>query len=567
MRGRRPGDPRLVGFLYILPAFALYGLFVLAPAFGGAAISLFRWDGITPAQWAGLGNYLDAVADPLVREAFLHAVVLIAFYSIAPICLGLLVTAVLARRPMRGLAAFRTVVFLPQVLAAVVIGVAWQWMYDPKGPINAVLSAVGLDGLTHAWLGEFGIALPAVGVIGTWVTTGLCAVLFIAGVQQIPLDRYDAARVDGAGPVQEFRAVTLPGLRNEIVVALLLTVIDALRAFDTIFVTTKGGPGTETYVPTVLIYKRAFQNGEVGWRPPSRPCSPDSCSSSRSLSDGSRRRTSHEYVSRLERIAAYSVAIVFAVAALAPLAGVFLAALHPAGSLLSGISLPDTLSLDTFSAAWARGSFGTLMTNSVIVSTLVVVLTVLAAIPAGYAFGVIRFPLSNALFYVLIAGIIIPFEAVIIPLYYSFRSLGLTNSLFALILPQAGLQVVLGTFWMRAFFRAAPPELTEAASLDGASSWQVLWRVLVPVARPAILTLVVLVFTWSWNDFLLALVMISDEAHRTAPLGLSVFKSRYGLDVPSVSAASILVALPIVAIFLFTQRQFIRGVLSGSVKT
>ncbi len=259
----------------------------------------------------------------------------------------------------------------------------------------------------------------------------------------------------------------------------------------------------------------------------------------------------------------------FAVAALAPLAGVFLAALHPAGSLLSGISLPDTLSLDTFSAAWARGSFGTLMTNSVIVSTLVVVLTVLAAIPAGYAFGVIRFPLSNALFYVLIAGIIIPFEAVIIPLYCSFRSLGLTNSLFALILPQAGLQVCFGTFWMRAFFRAAPPEPTEAASLDGASSWQVLWRVLVPVARPAILTLVVLVFTWSWNDFLLALVMILRRGtpHRTAPLGLSVFKSRYGLDVPSVSAASILVALPIVAIFLFTQRQFIRGVLSGSVKT
>ncbi len=90
------------------------------------------------------------------------------------------------------------------------IGVAWQWMYEPKGPINAVLSAVGLDGLTHAGLGEFGIALPAVGVIGTWVTTGLCAVLFIAGVQQIPLDRYDAARVDGAGSVHEFRAVTLP---------------------------------------------------------------------------------------------------------------------------------------------------------------------------------------------------------------------------------------------------------------------------------------------------------------------------------------------------------------------
>jgi raffinose/stachyose/melibiose transport system permease protein len=263
-RRRRPGEPRLVGFLYILPAFALYGLFVLLPAIDGAWISLFRWDGVSLGSWAGIGNYVDAVGDSVVQASFIHAIVLIVFYSIGPVCLGLLVTAVLARRPIRGLTTFRTVIFLPQVLAAVVIGVAWQWMYDPEGPINALLGAIGLGGLERAWLGDFGTALPAVGVIGTWATTGLCAVLFIAGVQQIPLDRYDAARVDGANPLQEFFAVTLPGLRNEIVVALLLTVIDALRAFDIIFVTTKGGPGTESYVPTILIYKRAFQSGEVG---------------------------------------------------------------------------------------------------------------------------------------------------------------------------------------------------------------------------------------------------------------------------------------------------------------
>ncbi len=212
----------------------------------------------------GLGNYADAVSDPLVQGAFFHAFVLIVFYALAPVCLGLLITAALSRHPIRGLTAFRTVVFLPQVLAAVVIGVAWQWMYDPQGPVNTALTALGLEGLTRAWLGDFGVALPAVGIIGTWVTTGLCAVLFIAGVQQIPMDRYDAARVDGASAVREFFAVTLPGLRNEIVVALLLTVIAALRAFDVIFVTTKGGPGTETYVPTLLIYKRAFVSGDVG---------------------------------------------------------------------------------------------------------------------------------------------------------------------------------------------------------------------------------------------------------------------------------------------------------------
>jgi len=270
--------------------------------------------------------------------------------------------------------------------------------------------------------------------------------------------------------------------------------------------------------------------------------------------------------SRAERTLTYVIAIAFSAAALTPLVGVLLAALHPPGTLLSGISLPETPSLGTFASAWEVGDFQTLMTSSVFVSTAVVVLTTLAAIPAGYAFGLIRFPFSNVLFYVLIAGIIVPFEAVIIPLYYTFRDLGLTNTYWSLILPQAGLQVCFGTFWMRAFFRSAPQELIDAARIDGATTWQVLWRVLVPIARPAVFTMVVLVFTWSWNDFLLALVMISDDAHRTAPLGLSVFKSRYGLDVPSVSAAAILVALPILLIYVFAQRQFIRGVLSGSIK-
>jgi raffinose/stachyose/melibiose transport system permease protein len=150
------------------------------------------------------------------------------------------------------------------VLAAVVIGVAWKWLYDPSGPINTLLGAVGLSSLEHSWLGDFSTALPAVGVIGTWVTTGLCLVLFVAGVQRIPLSRYEAARVDGAGPVREFFAVTLPGLRNELAVAMSLSVITALRAFDIIFVTTKGGPGTATTVPSLLIYQRAFITGEVG---------------------------------------------------------------------------------------------------------------------------------------------------------------------------------------------------------------------------------------------------------------------------------------------------------------
>ena len=239
-------------------------MFVIAPMIDGAWISLFQWDGVTPGHWVGLANYRSALTDPAVREAFGHSLVLVLFYSVLPIMTGLLLTALVSHSRVRGGATVRTIIFLPQVLAAVVIGVSWKWLYDPQGPINDILGAVGLSSLEHSWLGDFSTALPAVGVIGTWVTTGLCLVLFVAGVQRIPLSRYEAARVDGAGPVREFFAVTLPGLRNELAVALSLTVITALRAFDIIFVTTKGGPGSATTVPSLLIYQRAFITGEVG---------------------------------------------------------------------------------------------------------------------------------------------------------------------------------------------------------------------------------------------------------------------------------------------------------------
>jgi raffinose/stachyose/melibiose transport system permease protein len=171
----------------------------------------------------------------------------------------------MSRAPVRGLAAWRTVLFLPQVIALVVVAVMWRMIYAPDGGlINGVLSGIGLGSLTQDWLGSFNLALPAVGLIGTWVMYGLAMVLFTAGVQKIPQSLYDAARVDGAGPVREFFAVTLPGLRAEIAVALTLTTIAALRNFDIVYNTTRGGPGGSTSVPAYVVYTRAFESGQVG---------------------------------------------------------------------------------------------------------------------------------------------------------------------------------------------------------------------------------------------------------------------------------------------------------------
>jgi raffinose/stachyose/melibiose transport system permease protein len=264
-RAAPPGEPRRVAYLYLLPGVAVFTAFVLAPLLHTAWIALFEWDGVTAGEWVGLDNFTALVTEPELRTAFWHSLVLLVFYSVLPVAIGLLLAAAMARTRVRGLTAFRTILFLPQVIALVVVAVMWRMIYAPDGGlINESLRTIGLGGLAQNWLGDFNLALPAVGLIATWVMYGLAMVLFTAGVQKIPPSLYDAARVDGAGPVREFLAVTLPGLRGEIAVALTLTTIAALRNFDLVYVTTGGGPGDATTVPAFEVYDRAFQSGQVG---------------------------------------------------------------------------------------------------------------------------------------------------------------------------------------------------------------------------------------------------------------------------------------------------------------
>jgi raffinose/stachyose/melibiose transport system permease protein len=254
-----------VAYLYLLPAFLVYAAFVLWPLLHAVWLSLHEWNGLTPAEWVGLENYRELVQSGPLRAAFGHALVLIVFYAVIPVGIGLVLVATLSRARVRGQASFRTVLFLPQVIPMVVVAVIWRMIYEPAdGPVNELLRGAGLGSLARPWLGDFTFALPAVGVVGTWVMTGLALVLFMAGVQRIPQSLYDAARVDGAGPVREFFAVTLPNLRGEITVALTLTTIAALRNFDLVYITTQGGPGNSTSVPAFEVYNRAFQTGRIG---------------------------------------------------------------------------------------------------------------------------------------------------------------------------------------------------------------------------------------------------------------------------------------------------------------
>lgn len=266
------------------------------------------------------------------------------------------------------------------------------------------------------------------------------------------------------------------------------------------------------------------------------------------------------------RIATHGILAAGSMLAVLPLVQIFLVSLYPPGQPILGLGLPESLNFENYARAWESINFGHLLSNSLAVTFGVVTLTAVVSILSGYAFGTMTFWGKRLLFALFIAGLIMPFFSMIVPVYYNLRSLGLVNSFPGVILVESALFLSFGTYWMANHFRGFPRELTEAAKLDGSSSFGVLWGVILPNSRPAITTLVTLLFMWSWNEFFLVLVLAQDAAVQTAPLGLSYFVGQYTADVPALAAASIMVALPVIVVYVFLQRHFIQGVLSGSIK-
>lgn len=266
-------------------------------------------------------------------------------------------------------------------------------------------------------------------------------------------------------------------------------------------------------------------------------------------------------ISQRELIITRIVLVLFALQALAPILYVAYLSLSS-----QSIAVSSWGHIENYRLAWEQGHFSLYMRNSVVIAAIVVTSALVLSLMSGYVLGIMRPRGSTVLFYVFLLGIMVPSEAMVLPLFYDLRALGLTDTIWAVALPQIAQSLAFGTFWMRAFFRGVDPTLIEAARLDGAGDVRILRSILLPLARPAIVTQVVLTFMWTWNDFLIPLVMSPSGTVRTAPLGLAFFQGQYTQGSTLLAAGAVLVAAPMVVLFLVLQRQFIAGMTDGAVK-
>lgn len=255
----------------------------------------------------------------------------------------------------------------------------------------------------------------------------------------------------------------------------------------------------------------------------------------------------------VERTAATVLLWLLGALTVVPLLLILAKALEPDGGGGGG------LTLDNVRRAWNDGQLGDALLTSAGVTSLIVLFSTVLSIVAGYAIAVVRPLGARILFVLFVLGLLVPFEALVIPLYYRLQDVGLTNTYWALVFPQSALSLSFGIYWMRSFFLGIPRSLLEAARVEGATPLRTLWSIVLPMGRPAIGTLVLLSFMWNWNEFLMPLVMISSEDRRTAPLALAQFQSRYTVDVSAQAAAAIIIAAPILVLYVLLHRRFMAG--------
>lgn len=258
----------MLPYLFVAPALMFLVLLLGYPLVSTIVYSLYSYDFVGSTRtFVGLGNFVALLNDPVFHIAARNALLFLVFSVIVQIPIGLVLAGLLDRGVRRSASTvFRTIIFAPMVLSIVAVGLLWQLILDPfAGFASYVVRLVGLTPPVNGWLGDPHITIFVIMFIAFWQYIGFCAILLLAGAQRIDASLYEAATLDGASPVQCFFFITVPMLRNTIIVVALLSMIGALRVFDFVYVLTGGGPGDATQVPATMIYKEAFFLGHMGY--------------------------------------------------------------------------------------------------------------------------------------------------------------------------------------------------------------------------------------------------------------------------------------------------------------
>ena len=555
--------------IYVLPATVISGVFLFWPLAQVGWLALQRWNGYGPQTFVGLGNFVGLWDDGVFRSALGHSLLWELGAALIPSAVGL--SFALLAQASRGRTVFLVAIFFPALLPATVVAALWTLVLSPlSGLLNTLLRAVGLGALASDWLGDPHLALGALFAAWLWASLGVGTLIFWAGLRSIGREYIELAMVEGAGWLWRFRHVMLPGLQRAGGIVLLVNAALAAQVFDLVFVTTGGGPGYATMLLPIDMYGRAF-GGHTG-QGAAVACV--QLLTALALATGVLlllRGSGSLDSSGPEGLTARSggwipagILAVLTVLLLLPLGWLLLASMQPGRAFAlygHGPGLdPTTWQWSNFATVWNRGWSDAAIT-SLGLAAVVVGGTLLVAAPAAFALAHL---LPDSLWrysalMLLLIGLLQPATVTIIPLFALLHDFRLLDTVWGVVLPEIARLAPFGVLVLWGFLAQAPPEVMEAARIDGASPLQQMLRVALPLARPAILAVTVWVFVSSWNEYLLPTVVSQDGSLQTVPTLLAGFIGSYDTEYGLLAASALLSMLPSLVLYLALRYPATRG--------
>lgn len=613
---------------FVLPIIIIMGGLILYPFLNAIQLSMTTRSLITRTEeFVGLANYARLFQDTdfisSVRNTLTFTFVSVAVKFVIGLGIALLLHG---RLPMRNV--LTGVILLPWIVPEVVTALTWRSIYDPIfGGLNPILQQLGLIDRPIAWLAEPSLAMPSVIAVNVWKGIPFYVILLLAGLKAIDREQYEAAEVDGANVIQRFRHITMPGLRYVIITTLMLSFIFTFNTFGLIYLMTGGGPGGATRMFSILAYEKAIVGLRFGpgvatalsmapfmavlililgrlMRPNEqmRVVEKDSLMGRiggwfdrgigllldivllplqwlTQLAGAAMKLFVPAQANgrlRLKRSQRETVGVVVRLLMLIP---VFIFVLFPFYWIFitsfktdlqiqrfTSIYIPNPWTIEQYRSLIADTPFLIWFRNTLIVATTSTALSVFVAALAAYALARLRFLGAGLLTTLLLITYLLPASLLFIPLYRILTDLGVINTYTSLFITYPTFLMPFATWVMMGYFRSIPVELEEAALIDGAKRFGAFWRVTLPLAAPALLSVTLFAFTNAWNEFLYAFVFITSDNLKTLPVGLQllVFGDIYPWG--QLMAASLMMALPVVIVYIYAQRYLVGGLTAGSVK-
>ncbi|MBC8161925.1 MAG: ABC transporter permease subunit [Roseiflexaceae bacterium] len=618
-----------VALPFVLPLVVIMVVLILWPFINAILLSFTTRSITRTEQFVGLRNYALLLNDSDFLGSVANTV-RFTFFSVAiKLVVGLAIASLLnSRIPFRNV--LTGIMLLPWIVPEVVTAMAWRSIYDPIfGGLNPILLRLGLIDRQVAWLAEPSLAMPSVIAVNIWKGIPFFTMLLLAGLKAIDNEQYEAAEVDGASGYDRFRHITLPGLRYVIAVTVLLSTITTFNTFGLVYLMTGGGPGGATRLYSILAYEKAIiglrfgpgaavalsmapflaifilvlarfmRRDENAVRTKAKESPIDRLFAalgsglaalfnlvlwpiervidlvgylfkavSRAITANRPivlRRSQREQLGVVGRMLMLLPLLLFV---LFPLYWVFITAFKSELQIqrFTSIYWPEPWTLDQFRKLVFETPYLLWFRNTIIVAVSTTALSVALSALAGYALARLKFVGAGALTTALLITYLLPGSLLFIPLYRILTNLGLINSYAALIATYPTFLMPFATWVMLGYYRSIPEDLEHAAMIDGSTRIGAFWRVTLPLAAPALLSVTLFAFTNAWNEFLFAFVFITKETLFTLPVGLQqlVFGDIYPWG--QLMGASLLMAIPVVVIYIYAQKYMVEGLTAGAVK-